>query len=133
MIESGALNSYNILGRDRFDFYFALSQDGKNQIFPENAWQNIAKPLMTITGTLDTVLDGGPHTRRLESFENMKEGTTKWSAVIDGATYMHLVGKGPERCRKAVCELISHFIDTLLNPSKQIRMKVQGVAQLQIK
>ena len=131
------VNNHNIIGKDRFDYYIALSPQGEGQLFPRNAWQNIRKPMLIITGTRDDTLDGLPYTKRLEGFSYMKEGTQKWCAVIDGASHKNLGGKGLPRYRKTVCLLISRFIETLETSNQSgginTNITIPGVISLQIK
>ncbi|MEY3314848.1 MAG: hypothetical protein RLZZ438_447 [Acidobacteriota bacterium] len=109
MMEAGAKNKLNCLGKDRFDAYIALSPQGPGLIFPEGAWVGLNKPMLLITGTKDHELDGD-WTSRLLPFENMNPGTQKWLGVIQDADHMSLAGVGlsrePEGC---VLELVGLF------------------------
>ena len=91
-LEAGARNSVGVQGEDRFDAYIALSPQGVGTVFPREAWSDIRKPFLQITGSEDTALEGGPETRR-QPFENMPPGC-HWFAVIDGATHMNFAGRG---------------------------------------
>lgn len=92
MMEAGAKNKLGIKGKDRFDAYIAISPQGVGSIFPKNAWEEIKKPVVTLTGTRDSELDSS-WTSRLEPFNNMSPGC-KWLGIIDGATHMNFAGKG---------------------------------------
>jgi predicted dienelactone hydrolase len=71
----------------------ALSPQGSGLIFPPDAWHEISKPVLMITGTRDTELGGASWKTRTEPFKNMRVGD-KWLAVISGATHMNLAGNG---------------------------------------
>jgi predicted dienelactone hydrolase len=92
MMEAGAKNNLGIKGKDSFDAYIAISPQGVGSIFPTNAWQEIKKPVLFLTGTRDSGLDGS-WTSRLEPFNNMPPGC-KWLGIIDGASHMNFAGKG---------------------------------------
>jgi dienelactone hydrolase len=93
MITAGAKNLLGLTSSTSFDIYVALSPQGVGAIFPEHAWQEIRKPVLTITGTQDDELGGLSWKSRLAPFQNMPLGC-KWSAVIDGASHMNLGGSG---------------------------------------
>jgi predicted dienelactone hydrolase len=93
MIEAGARNNFGVTGADAFDAYVALSPQGAGLMFPANAWSNLQKPVLSITGTRDTELGGSSWETRKEPFANMPPGC-KWLAVIDRATHMDLGGRG---------------------------------------
>jgi len=92
MMEAGAANKPGIAGKDVFDAYVALSPQGPGEIFPADAWKTIHKPVLTMTGTRDSGLDGAWETRT-EPFKNMPAGC-KWLGVVDGATHMNFAGAG---------------------------------------
>jgi predicted dienelactone hydrolase len=93
MITAGAKNLLGLTSSTSFDIYVALSPQGVGAIFPEHAWQEIRKPVLTITGTQDDELGGLSWKSRLAPFQNMPSGC-KWSAVIDDASHMNLGGSG---------------------------------------
>ena len=95
MLEAGAKNKLNLNGKDRFDAYVAMSPQGPGSIFPKDAWRNIGKPVLTLTGTSDDALEGGWESRTLP-YDNMPAGC-KWLGVIDGATHMNFAGSGFSR------------------------------------
>lgn len=92
MVEAGAKNTLGVHGRDRFDAYVALSADGPGSMFPDDAWSQITKPMLLLTGTRDKSLDGNWKTRTMP-YEQMPGGC-KWLGVIDGATHMNFAGVG---------------------------------------
>ncbi|MGL5445872.1 MAG: alpha/beta hydrolase family protein [Rhabdaerophilum sp.] len=93
-IEAGAGNGARIRGRDRFDAYISISPlgEGGSGMFPRGAYSNIPKPMLMITGTQDSSVDGSYETR-LSAFEGLSPGR-KRLAVIDGARHSSLGGRG---------------------------------------
>jgi predicted dienelactone hydrolase len=110
-LEAGARNLVGVKGQDRFDAYIALSPQGVGSVFPENAWRDIRKPFLQITGTLDKALEGGPQTRE-QAFHNMPKGC-HWLVVIDGAGHMSFAGRGTGSLRdeQLTLGLIRDFLD----------------------
>ena len=93
MIEAGAGNKLGIRGQDRFDAYVAMSPDGPDPMFPENAWSGIRKPMLILTGTRDNSMQTGDYKSRTIPYDNMPSGC-KWLGVIDAATHMNFAGVG---------------------------------------
>jgi predicted dienelactone hydrolase len=93
MIEAGARNLLGVSGTDAFNVYIALSPQGTGSIFPPDAWSGIAKPVLSLTGTRDGELGGGPWETRTEPYGNMPAGC-KWLGVIDGAAHLNFAGNG---------------------------------------
>ena len=93
MVEAGAKNKVGVKGQDRFDAYVAMSPDGPDAMFPENAWSGIRKPMLILTGTRDKSMQTGDYKSRTIPYENMPAGC-KWLGVIDGATHMNFAGVG---------------------------------------
>jgi predicted dienelactone hydrolase len=93
MMEAGARNKLGVQGDDSFGAYIALSPQGAGSIFPKNAWSDIRKPALLLTGTRDTELGGDSWATRTEPFGNMPPGC-KWLGVISGATHLNLAGAG---------------------------------------
>ncbi len=111
MIEAGARNSFGVRGVNGFDAYVALSPQGAGLIFPANAWSELRKPVLTITGTRDTELGGSSWETRKEPFANMPPGC-KWLAVIAGATHMDLGGRGTSRrAQELAARMVHTFLD----------------------
>ncbi len=92
MIEAGAKNKLDVKGLDRFDSYVALSPDGPGPMFPENAWSEIRKPLLMLTGTRDQPIEGDWQLRTIP-FDSLPAGC-KWLGVIEGATHVNFAGIG---------------------------------------
>lgn len=111
MMEAGARNKLGIRGDDTFNAYVALSPQGVGSIFPENAWSDIKKPVLLLTGTRDRELGGASWQTRTEPFKNMPEGC-KWLGVIDGASHLNFAGNGMSRMTEA---LTSQAIGAFLN------------------
>ena len=93
MVEAGARNNFGVTGHDRFDAYVALSPDGPDPMFPDDAWKEIRKPMLILTGTRDKSMQTGDYKSRTIPYENMPPGC-KWLGVIDGATHMNFAGIG---------------------------------------
>ena len=87
MIEAGAKNKLNLTGTDSFDAYVAMSPQGVGTIFVPDAWKNIKKPVLMLTGTKDNELNGSWESRK-DAFASLPTGC-KWLGVIDGATHMN--------------------------------------------
>ena len=79
----------------------ALSPQGVGPIFPPNAWREISKPVLMITGTRDDGLGGASWETRQEAYKNMPEGC-HWLGIIDDATHMHFAGRGMSRRTEAL-------------------------------
>ena len=92
MVEAGAKNTLGVKGQNRFDAYVALSPDGPGPMFPDDAWSQLRKPMLILTGTRDKSLDGDWKTRTIP-YERMPAGC-KWLGVIEGATHMNFAGVG---------------------------------------
>lgn len=93
MIEAGAKNKIDLKGHDRFDAYVAMSPDGPDPVFPENAWSGIRKPMLILTGTRDKSMQTGEYKSRTIPYDSLPAGC-KWLGVIDGATHMNFAGVG---------------------------------------
>ena len=93
MIEAGAKNKIGVKGQDRFTAYVAMSPDGPDPVFPDDAWNGIAKPMLILTGTRDKSMQTGAYQSRTIPYDRMPAGC-KWMGVIDGATHMNFAGIG---------------------------------------
>ncbi|HEV2399973.1 MAG TPA: hypothetical protein VGS27_23745 [Candidatus Sulfotelmatobacter sp.] len=93
MVEAGAKNKLGVNGPDRFNAYVALSPDGPDAMFPENAWSEIKKPMLILTGTRDKSMQTGDYKSRTIPYDSMPAGC-KWLGVIDGSTHMNFAGIG---------------------------------------
>jgi predicted dienelactone hydrolase len=111
MMEAGALNKLGFKGNDTFSAYIALSPQGAGSIFPQNAWADIKRPVLTLTGTRDDELGGASWKTRTEPYMNMPAGC-KWLGVIDGATHMNFAGRGmSRRTEQLTTQVIDSFLD----------------------
>ncbi len=93
MMAAGAYNKVNMPPMDIFDAYIAMSPQGEGGIFADNAWRDINKPVLLLTGTRDTTIDGASALARTEPFDNMPPGC-KYMGMIDGATHLNFAGNG---------------------------------------
>ncbi len=95
MVEAGARLKLDVkgAGQNRFNAYVALSPDGPDPMFPENAWSGIKKPMLVMTGTRDKSMATGDYKSRTIPYEDLPAGC-KWLGVIDGATHMNFAGVG---------------------------------------
>ena len=109
-LEAGARNQVGAKGQDRFDAYVALSPQGVGSVFAANAWSDIRKPFLQITGTDDKALEGGPETRE-QPYQDMPGGC-QWLAVLEGAGHMSFAGRGvgSSRHEQTTLGLIKDFL-----------------------
>lgn len=127
MVEAGAKNKLGVKGMDRFDAYVAMSPDGPDAMFPENAWSEIRKPMLILTGTRDKSLQGGWQSRTLP-YENSPAGC-KWLGVIDGATHMNFAGVGFAGSTEKLALLETKtFLDALRGEKCGVPMTAEGIA-----
>ena len=113
MMEAGAVARIGRMGADRFDAYVALSPQGVGSQFEENAWLNIKKPVLMITGTRDNGQDGS-YENRLTAFEGLPPGS-KRIVVIDEATDRDISGHGSGNVRNLIPEVVMEFLDNVRN------------------
>jgi len=110
MIEAGAKNKLGVKGSDSFDIYIALSPQGPGAIFTPNAWRQISKPALLMTGTKDKELDAPDWQNRTEPFYGMSPGC-KWLGVINGATHFNFAGIGLSwKTEKLTVKTIQDFL-----------------------
>lgn len=127
MMEAGARNKIGIQGTDSFNAYIALSPQGVGSIFPENAWSDIRKPVLLLTGTKDTELGGASWETRTEPFKNMTPGC-KWLGVIDGSSHLNFAGNGLSRPTQTLTSLtIGNFLNALQRGDCSAPARVQGM------
>jgi predicted dienelactone hydrolase len=127
MMEAGARNKVSGQGTDSFNAYIALSPQGTGSIFPENAWSDIRRPVLLLTGTRDTELGGASWETRTEPFRNMPPGC-KWLGVIDGASHLNFAGNGRSRQTETLTvQTISAFLDGLRTGDCSPRGRVAGM------
>lgn len=127
LMEAGARNSLGMKGTDAFDAYIALSPQGAGSIFPPNAWTDITRPVLSLTGTRDEELGGASWKTRTEPYMNMPAGC-KWLGVIDGATHMNFAGNGMSRRTEALTtHVIGSFLDGIHRGDCKAPEKRQGI------
>jgi len=132
MIEAGARNNLGVAGSDAFSAYIALSPQGVGSIFPHNAWTNIKRPVLSITGTRDNELGGASLETRTEPYMAMPPGC-KWLAVIDGASHMSFAGRGMSRQAEALTgKVIGDYLEARHHGECRAPMKSRGM-QIQAK
>jgi dienelactone hydrolase len=113
MIEAGARNNLGIRGTTAFSAYVALSPQGSGSIFPVNAWSDLRRPFLVLTGTRDAGLGGASWRTRLEPFGSMPPGC-KWLAVIDWASHLHFAGRGNSlRVQRLTLATITGFLESV--------------------
>lgn len=117
LMVAGARNKMGIKSGDKasnaFDAYIALSPQGPGPIFPANAWADIKRPVLTLTGTRDKALGGASWETRTEPYLNMPAGC-KWLGVIDDATHLNFAGIGFSRkTEKLTTHTIGAFLDSI--------------------
>jgi dienelactone hydrolase len=115
MMEAGAVARIGATGRDRFDAYVALSPQGVGLRFASGAWAGVSKPVLMVTGTRDSGVDGD-WTTRLSAFDGLPPGTGRL-AIVAGATHMNLGGRGFGRAPDLVLEVVGDWLDDLAAPS----------------
>jgi hypothetical protein len=139
MLEAGAKNIIDVAsppaGLDRFDAYVAISPEGSGIVFSDDAWSEIRKPMLILTGTRDQSLKGGPEARLIPW--SKLPGTAsrcQWEGVIDGATHMNFAGVslGHATVEPMVTETIETFLGgvvrqacTLPKPASGLMLKAK--------
>lgn len=113
IIEAGAIANVKQRGSNRFDGYMALSHQGVGDLFEKEAWKNINKPVLMITGTKDKTANGSDYTSRLSAYENLPN-INKRMAVIKDATHMNLGGRRNSFVRESVISLMEEFMNQIL-------------------
>lgn len=127
MIEAGARNKLGLQGADSFNAYIALSPQGAGIIFPVDAWSNIGKPVLLLTGTNDSELGSASWETRTEPFKNMPAGC-KWLGVIDQARHLDFSGHGMSRkTEKLTSEAIGEFLNAIHQGDCGSAVRLQGM------
>jgi len=128
MIEAGAKNKLGVKGQDRFKAYVAMSPDGPDPVFPENAWNGIHKPMLILTGTRDKSMQTGDYKSRTIPYESLPAGC-KWLGVIEGATHMNFAGIGFAGTTEKLSVLeIKAFLDGLRAGKCDSPLQSEGIA-----
>jgi predicted dienelactone hydrolase len=127
LLEAGARNRLGLEGQARFDGYIALSPQGAGSIFLPEAWSNIRRPVLTITGTQDTELGTGRWESRLEPYQSLPPGCA-WLAVLEGATHLQFAGLGSaQEVEKNTVRIIEAFLGALSEPGCPMSLAIPGV------
>ena len=133
MLEAGAKNKLGVAGTNAFDVYVALSPQGIGLIFPPDAWTEITKPVLSITGTRDNEeLSSGTWKTRSEPFNNMPVGC-KWFGIIDDASHMNFAGIGMSQQTEALTvQTIQAFLLRIHQHDCKSRPQIRGI-EVQVK
>lgn len=109
MMEAGANGNAPYKGKDRFDGYIALSPQGVGWAFSNlNAWQDVKKPSLMVTGTKDNGVDGD-YLKRLEAWDGLPNGK-KRLAIVNRATHFALGGRGGPIIKSRTKNVIEEFL-----------------------
>ncbi|MGF1651536.1 MAG: alpha/beta hydrolase family protein [Hyphomicrobiaceae bacterium] len=123
MLEAGAVGRMGRFGGDRFDVYVAISPQGIGHMWDAGAWRAVRKPVLMVTGTNDSGVDGDYETR-LSAFEGLPPGR-KRLAIIPGARHIALGRDG--RLGRLIAALSVEFIDALSGPGRPSLSRVTRV------
>jgi len=129
MVEAGSKNKIGVKGgQNRFNAYVALSPDGPDPMFPENAWREITRPMLILTGTRDKSMQTGEYKSRTIPYDSMPSGC-KWLGVIDGATHMNFAGGGMAETTERLTLLETKaFLDGLRGGKCGSPIAAEGIA-----
>jgi alpha-beta hydrolase superfamily lysophospholipase len=109
MLEAGAVGRPPYTGRRRFDAYIAVSPQGIGWAFADaRAWRTVTSPVLMLTGTRDSGLDGDWRTR-LAAFAGLPPGM-KRLAIIEGATHLALGGRGSDASHTTAGRVAAEFL-----------------------
>ena len=109
MMEAGAVGNAPFRGENRFDGYIAISPQGTGWAFStHNAWDDVNKPILMITGTEDSGYYSYYQTR-LEAWEGLPS-YKKRLVIISRATHFSLGGRGRPLTHKRAELAISEFL-----------------------
>lgn len=113
LMEAGARNKLGVHASGGFDAYVALSPAGPDAVFPPQAERDISAPMLMITGTRDSGLDGD-YRWRMQAFDALPANGCDRLAIVDGATHMNFAGIGfARRTKDAVVPLVTGWLDGL--------------------
>jgi len=127
MLEAGAYAHFGRLGSDRFDAYVALSPRGAGMLFPADAWQNVDKPMLMVTGPKDASVEGD-WTTRLSAFEGLPAGR-KWLAIVPDASHVDMGGY-TEPVASKITGLVIAFARSV---AAERRLLISSVAGVQVR
>ncbi len=126
MIEAGAKNKLGLTGKDSFDAYIAMSPQGVGTIFVADAWKDIKKPMLLLTGTKDNELNGSWESRK-DAFASLPAGC-KWLGVIDGATHMNFAKADMSgRVENLVTKTSLAFLNGIVNKNCVLPLATKGL------
>jgi len=134
MFEAGATNTIGIAsppaGQDRFDAYVAMSPEGPGVVFASDSWKSIQKPVLILTGTHDTSLQGGPP-MRLIPWTILPGLPThcQWEGVIDRAAHLNFdaIGLGAPRVTPLVTRTVTAFLAGVRKSSCNLPPPIPGI------
>lgn len=113
LMEAGARNKLGLHPDGGFDAYVALSPAGPDAVFPPQAERDIRTPMLMMTGTRDSGLDGD-YQWRTRAFDALPARGCNRLAVVDGATHMNFAGIGfARKTKEAVVPLATGWLDGL--------------------
>lgn len=124
MLEAGAKARFGRMGYDRFDAYVALSPRGAGMLFPTDAWVDVNKPMLMVTGPKDASVEGD-WTTRLSAFEGLPSGR-KRLAIVPDADHMDMGGYTPVAGQK-ITMLITEFARAVVIERRLLESGVAGV------
>lgn len=127
MLLAGAENNLKVLApKLSFDAYIALSPQGVGSIFPKDAWRDINKPVLLLTGTKDRELHGSWQSRQ-DAFYSLPVGC-KWLGVINRANHLNFAGKGASaKTESLVTQTIAAFIEGVKKKQCQLPELMRGI------
>lgn len=124
MIEAGAKARFGGMGSDRFDAYVALSPRGAGMLFAPDAWADVKKPMLMVTGPKDGSVEGD-WTTRLSAFEGLPSGH-KRLAIVPDADHMDMGGY-TEPAGSKITTLITEFARAVVIERRLLESGVAGV------
>lgn len=130
MLEAGARNKLGLEGRNPFDAYVAMSPPPADEVFPPDAENSVAAPMLLLTGTRDFTVDHEGYADREQAFDSLRSRCA-WSGVIDGATHLNFAGVGfgaKSATEDATVTLGTTFLDALRDGHCGRPPVVKGVA-----
>jgi pimeloyl-ACP methyl ester carboxylesterase len=124
MLEAGARAHFGPMGADRFDAYVALSPRGAGMLFPTDAWRNVEKPMLMVTGPNDASVEGD-WTTRLSAFEGLPSGR-KRLAIVPDASHVDMGGYTAPTASK-ITALVLEFARSVFVERRLLESGVAGV------
>lgn len=124
MLEAGAVARFGRMGSDRFDAYVALSPRGAGMLFHTDAWQNVEKPMLMVTGPMDASVEGD-WTTRLSAFEGLPAGR-KLLAIVPDASHADMGGYAEPTASK-ITALVVEFARSVAAKQRLLNSSVAGI------